>query len=87
MVAISSSYDAIITTDITRPPEKYVVTNIREFFAEFGFKLYSFKDRNWTLCRLSILMNISDFENCNVYIWSGGMLTIFYRSFRFNLDF
>ncbi|OXA48444.1 hypothetical protein Fcan01_16654 [Folsomia candida] len=40
MIAVSSSYDAIITTDITTPLEKYVVATIRELLKDFGFKLY-----------------------------------------------
>ncbi|OXA44949.1 hypothetical protein Fcan01_20111 [Folsomia candida] len=69
MIAISSSYDAIITTDITTPLEKYVITNIHEFFTEFGYKLYSLKDkRESTLWRLSIRKDLLYFEN---YVWEG----------------
>ncbi|OXA49058.1 hypothetical protein Fcan01_16649 [Folsomia candida] len=54
MIAVSSSYDAIITTDITTPLEKYIVQNIRELLTEFGFKLYiSPTRRNTTTWHLS----------------------------------
>ncbi|OXA39421.1 hypothetical protein Fcan01_25951 [Folsomia candida] len=71
IVALSSSYDAIITTDIIAPPEKYVVTNIHELLTKFGYKLYSGSDivKNWTRFKLSNRKDFAHRDNPNVYIW------------------
>lgn len=72
MITISSSYDAIITTDITKPPEKQVISKMHELFAEFGYKLYSANDiRNLTRWRLSIRKDLQHFDK---YIWKGGIM-------------
>lgn len=67
MIAVSASYDAIITTDITTPLEKYVIQTIRELLKEFGFKFYvSSNRRNITRWNLSV-RKLDDF------IWKEGI--------------
>lgn len=41
MTILSSWYDAVITCEITKPLEKYVVATISEVFNRLGFKFHS----------------------------------------------
>ncbi|OXA45980.1 hypothetical protein Fcan01_19073 [Folsomia candida] len=69
MIVMSSTYDAIITTDITKPVEKYAIKNIRELLTEFGYKLYTREDKKYsTRWQLSIRKDLPNFDN---YIWVG----------------
>ncbi|OXA54475.1 hypothetical protein Fcan01_11802 [Folsomia candida] len=76
MIAISSSYDAIITT----PLEKYVVKNIRELLTGFGFKIYAPPNRkNITAWHLAV----RKLPDQDVLVWKEVILPhhAFYKEF------
>ncbi|XP_035707768.1 uncharacterized protein LOC118435588 [Folsomia candida] len=55
MTVLSSWYDACVTSQITKPLEKYVIQTISEVFYYFGFKLYPRNDDiSGGMVRLSI---------------------------------
>lgn len=78
-ISLNSSYEAIITTDITQPLEKYVVKDIRELLEEYGFKLYpSDSGVPLTQSRFS-LRKLIPADN---YIWKNGTTLMILSNFR-----